>query len=127
MAKYCHGIDKKDEATFLSIWDENGVYELPRGKGTGKAGIKELLHKVWRQVPKCHHHITNPVIDIDGDYASAVSDVFYYRESDNGLLQLLSGTYDFEFVKKSGEWSMKKLKFSSFATISPIFKENIEA
>lgn len=126
MSKYCHGIDKKDEATFMSIWADDGVYELPRGQTSGIEGIRQLVHKVWREVPKCHHHITNPLIDIQGDHANARTDVIYYRQTDDGLLQLLSGMYSFEYVKRSGEWKTKHLKFTSFETVSPIFKENIK-
>jgi hypothetical protein len=126
MAKYCHGIDKKNEVLFMSIWDKNGVYDLPRGHGEGTEGINQLVHKVWTQVPRCHHHITNPLIEVNGDSASAVSDVIYFRQTEDGLWQFLSGMYDFEFVKRSGVWYIKLLKFSSFINTSPIFKENIK-
>lgn len=125
MASYCHGIDKKEEALFMGIWADDGVYELPRGQTQGIEGIRQLLHKVWREVPKCHHHITNPLIDVSGDTATARTDVIYYRKTDDGVLQLLSGMYAFSFQKIGGKWKTKHLKFSSFDTISPIFKENI--
>lgn len=126
VAKYCHGIDKKDEATFMSIWADDGVYELPRGQTAGIEGIRQLVHKVWREVPKCHHHITNPLIEIDGDTATATTDVIYYRQTSDGVLQLLSGTYSFRFANLAGEWKTTYLKFTAFDTVSPIFKENIK-
>jgi ketosteroid isomerase-like protein len=126
MSKYCHGIDKKDEATFMSIWADDSVYELPRGQTAGIEGIRQLVHKVWREVPKCHHHITNPLIEINGDRATAMTDVIYYRQTDDGVLQLLSGTYSFKFASVAGEWKTTYLKFTGFDTISPIFKENIK-
>lgn len=126
MSKYCHGIDKKDEPLFMSLWAEDGVYELPRGQAAGIDGIRQLVHKVWREVPKCHHHITNPLIEIDGDSAVARTDVIYYRQTDDGVLQLLSGTYAFRFARIAGEWKTKALKFASFDTVSPIFREHIE-
>lgn len=125
MSKYCHGIDRHDEATFMSIWADDGVYELPRGQTAGIDGIRQLVRKVWREVPKCHHHITNPLIDIDGDRATAATDVIYYRQTDDGVLQLLSGTYAFRFSRIAGAWKTTCLKFASFGTISPVFKENI--
>lgn len=125
MAKYCHGIDKRQEALFMSIWAEDSVYELPRGEASGIEEIRQLVHKVWREVPKCHHHITNPLIELDGETAKATTDVFYYRQSDDGVLQLLSGVYSFAFRKVSGAWKATHLKFSSFETVSPMFKSNI--
>lgn len=126
MSKYCHGIDKKDERLFMSIWAEDGIYELPRGQTAGIDGIRQLVHKVWREVPKCHHHITNPLIEIDGDSAVARTDVIYYRQTDDGVMQLLSGTYSFRFARIAGEWKTNWLKFTSFDTVSPTFRDNIE-
>jgi ketosteroid isomerase-like protein len=125
MAKYCHGIDKKDESLFMSIWAEDGVYELPRGQAAGIDPIRQLLHKVWREVLKCHHHITNPLIEIDGDSAVARTDVIYYRQTDDGVRQLLSGTYAFRFARIAGEWKTTSLKFTSFDTVSPVFMDNL--
>lgn len=125
MAKYCHGIDKHDLETFMSIWAQDCIYNLPRGEGKGLDGVRALVEKVWTQVPQCHHHITNPVIDIDGDTATARTDVFYFRQTDDDYYTLLSGGYEFAFIKESGEWKVSLLKFSPFVNTSPIFKENI--
>ena len=66
------------------------------------------------------------MIEIDGDGAVARTDVIYYRQTDDGVLQLLSGTYAFRFARIAGEWKTKALKFTSFDTVSPIFRDNIE-
>ncbi|GEM29584.1 hypothetical protein NN3_05910 [Nocardia neocaledoniensis NBRC 108232] len=121
MAKYCHGIDQKDEQTFMSIWSDDADYLLPRGEGHGTEGIRALVQKVWREVPQCHHHITNPVIDIQGDIATAATDVFYFRLTADGTKVLLSGTYAFEFVKRDGQWLTRSLAFASFVADSPVF------
>ena len=125
MSTYCHGIDKHDADTFMSIWAQDAVYNLPRGEGVGIDGVRALVEKVWVQVPQCHHHITNPVIKVDGDTAVAKTDVFYFRQTQDDYFTLLSGGYDFAFVKESGEWKVSLLKFNAFVNTSPIFKENI--
>ena len=122
MSKYCHGLDKKDEALFMSIWAADGEYDLPRGHGTGTQGIRELMHKVWKQVPKCHHHISNPLIELNGDRASAKADVIYYRQTEDGARVLLSGFYTFELSRTAEDWLIRTLKFWSFDTASPMFK-----
>lgn len=125
MSKYCHGIDRHDEETFMSIWADDAVYSLPRGEGKGIEGVRELVRTVWEQVPQCHHHITNPVIEIDGDTATAETDVTYYRLTSDGIHQLLSGGYDFEFTHTGDEWRIRRMEFSGFVSLSPIFKENV--
>ncbi len=124
MAKYCHGIDKKDAQTFLSIWSDDADYLLPRGEGHGIDGIRLLVEKVWREVPQCHHHITNPVVEIDGATATAKADVIYFRLTSDGRHQLLSGVYAFDFVRREGEWKIRKLDFAGFVSASPVFEEN---
>lgn len=124
MSPYCHGIDKKDEPLFKSIWAEDGNYELPRGHANSTEEIRQLVQKVWREVPKCHYHITNPLIDVDGDKASGKTDVTYFRETADGIHCLLSGMYGFEFKRVNGEWKTQHLKFTSFVNASPVFKEN---
>ncbi|MBB1152064.1 nuclear transport factor 2 family protein [Amycolatopsis dendrobii] len=124
LAKYCHGIDKQDEETFLSIWAEDADYVLPRGEGHGIDGVRALVRKVWEQVPRCHHHITNAVIEVDGDTAAAKTDVFYFRLTDDGVAQLLSGGYELEFVRRDGEWKTRRMEFSPFVSTSPVFAGN---
>ncbi|MEV6062857.1 nuclear transport factor 2 family protein [Nocardia asteroides] len=121
MAKYCHGIDKQDEETFLGIWSDDADYLLPRGEGHGIDGVRELVRKVWREVPRCHHHITNPVIDVHGSTATAAADVFYFRLTADGTRVLLSGTYAFEFVKRDNVWKTRSLEFAAFVADSPVF------
>lgn len=125
MAKYCHGIDKKDETTFLSIWAQEASYHLPRGNASGIEEIRNLVHKVWKQVPKCHHHITNPIIEVHSETATAKTDVIYYRQTEDWEIQLLSGSYEFKFIDTSDGWKTSYLEFKSFETISPIFENNI--
>lgn len=122
MAKYCHGIDQKNEEVFLSIWSDDADYLLPRGAGHGIDGVRDLVRKVWREVPQCHHHITNPVIDVHGDTATAATDVFYFRLTADGTRVLLSGRYAFDFIKRDGQWKTKRLAFASFVAESPVFE-----
>jgi hypothetical protein len=121
MAKYCRGIDRKDEETFLSIWSDDADYRLPRGAARGIGEVRELVRKVWREVPQCHHHITNPVIEVHGDSATAVTDVFYFRLTADGVRVLLSGGYAFTFTRRDGRWRTSSLEFTGVVPDSPVF------
>jgi len=44
----------------------------------------------------------------------------------DGVLQLLSGMYAFEFARTAAGWKTKYLRFSSFDTVSPMFEQNIK-
>ncbi|MEU4595978.1 nuclear transport factor 2 family protein [Nocardia sp. NPDC023988] len=72
-------------------------------------------------VPQCHHHITNPAIDIQDEKATAATDVFYFRLAADGTRVLLSGTYALEFVKRDERWQTRSSRFASFVADSPVF------
>ena len=54
--------------------------------------------------PQRKHYITNIVITLDGDRASARSDYLVVRESEGGLMPVMGGTYMDTFVKREGSW-----------------------
>jgi hypothetical protein len=58
--------------------------------------------------PQRKHYITNIIIKVDGDTASAVSDYLVVRESANGLLPVMGGTYRDQFVKTAAGWRFSR-------------------
>jgi len=54
--------------------------------------------------PQRKHYITNIIIKVDGETASAVSDYLVVRESENGLLPVMGGTYRDKLVKTPAGW-----------------------
>lgn len=126
MALYCRSVDMRDQEAFLSIWQEDAVYEVPHGVADGKARISEMFHTIINNRQKLHHHTTNAAIEVEEEQATAVSDVFYYRLDMQGKSELMSGTYRDEFSKSTGQWLFKRRSFASHVTVSPIFATNNE-
>ena len=54
--------------------------------------------------PQRKHYITNIIVTVDGERASAVSDYLVVRESHNGLMPVMGGTYKDSFVKTPAGW-----------------------
>ncbi|MDR7075749.1 ketosteroid isomerase-like protein [Neobacillus niacini] len=117
---YCQSVDSWDKESFLSIWDKEAVYMVPRGASNGKKEIAEMYDKITSAEQNHHHHVTNSKIEINGNSATGVSDVLYYRLID-GESTYLSGRYYDEFCKSSGKWLIKRREFKPQATISPLF------
>ncbi len=59
MSKYCHGIDKQDEETFMSIWSDDADYVLPRGEGKGST---ESAHWCTKYGIRCQKATTTSPI-----------------------------------------------------------------
>jgi ketosteroid isomerase-like protein len=77
------------------------------GAARGPAEIAKFIGgivPVKGEGPQRKHYITNIIIKIDGDKASAVSDYLVVRESENGLLPVMGGTYRDKFVKTPAGW-----------------------
>lgn len=123
IANYCHGVDKRNLETFLSIWHEEGVWEVPHLRNAiGKKDVELLLvNTIWNNVVQSHHHTTNSVIEINGNTATAVSDILYTRTEKNGVSSLLSGVYRDDYCKDGGRWYMKRRAFSPHDTKSPLY------
>ncbi len=54
--------------------------------------------------PQRKHYVANSVIDVNGEEANAVSNYLIIRESENGLIPVMCGTYKDRFRKQGGRW-----------------------
>jgi hypothetical protein len=58
--------------------------------------------------PQRKHYITNIIITVDGDRASAVSDYLIVRESEDGLIPVMGGTYKDQFRNTQAGWRFSR-------------------
>lgn len=112
IANYNHGVDKKDESLFLSIWEDNAVWDIgdPWGICVNIYEIKEKVRAIWGGLPESHHWGCNEVIEVNGDFATAVSDVDCTATNMNGVPLVISASNSDKFSKKSGKWRLAERK-----------------
>lgn len=107
MAKYCHALDACNFAGVAALFAEDGVWTTDYGTAVGREQIEAFLATVVPTKgngPQRKHYICNTVIDVSGATASAVSDYLIVRESDQGLIPVMGGTYKDEFRLSRGNW-----------------------
>lgn len=107
MARYCHALDSCRFADVAALFAEDGIWTTDYGQARGRAAIEELLTGTVPRKgegPQRKHYITNTIIRLDGDAADAVSDYLIIRESENGLIPVMGGTYKDRFRKSGGDW-----------------------
>ncbi|MEH7249240.1 nuclear transport factor 2 family protein [Neobacillus niacini] len=122
LANYCHSIDKRDREGFLRLWDEEASWKLANKEANGKKEIIERYDNVINGAKVLHHHTTNSAIEISGDSASVISDLFFYREdAQTGNTILMSAVYKDEFSKSSRKWLFKKRVSVPHTNKSPKF------
>lgn len=123
--KYVQGQDKKDEALYMSIWDENAKVDMGSyGSASGSAEILAQLKGVWDMLPTTRHIMGNVVIDYNGDKASSVSDVFSTAWAADGTPLVSYATYRDKLIKKDGKWLIidRLVDISYSAPVTEVWK-----
>jgi ketosteroid isomerase-like protein len=108
---YGSTLDARDFHTYASLFASNGVWSGSMGTFTGPAAIEAAMQKAFRRAPGSppaapnFHLLTNVMIEVSGDRATAVSKWTFVRAVDNKLGIALAGHYDDTFVRENGRWT----------------------
>jgi hypothetical protein len=111
MARYCHALDSGRYGDVARLFTEDGQWTTDYDSAIGPAAIEAVLTRnVPRkgEGPQRKHFIANVIIDLAGDAADARSDYLIIRESENGLIPVMGGTYLDKFAKVDGVWKFKR-------------------
>lgn len=112
-ARYCAICDDDhNPEQIASVFAEDGIWE---GGGFGTArghdGIRELFKGFQKLIGFSQHNVMNPIIDIDGDRATAVwyllGPFTFHKNSDDRWLAV---RYDDDYVKVNGQWKYQHLR-----------------
>jgi uncharacterized protein (TIGR02246 family) len=123
MARYCFALDACRFAEVAALFAEDGEWTTAYGSARGPAEIEALLAGVVPRPgegPQRKHYVTNIVVTLAGDSASALSDYLVVRESDRGLLPVMGGRYKDRFIKVGGAWrfARKELEHHIFGDMA---------
>ena len=102
LARYTYNGDRGRIEALGACFAADGVLEFPGGRGVGPEGILPALTGAGRrsELTFVRHHITNPLIELDGDAATARS--YFAVSSDNGPDH--SGTYADRLARTAAGW-----------------------
>ena len=111
MAAYAQALDACRFADVAACFAPDGEWTTDYGAARGPAEIEAFIRgivPVKGEGPQRKHYITNIIIKVDGETASAVSDYLIVRESENGLIPVMGGTYKDCFVKTPAGWRFSR-------------------
>jgi uncharacterized protein (TIGR02246 family) len=111
MAAYAQALDACRFADVAACFAPDGEWTTDYGAARGPAEIEAFIRgivPVKGEGPQRKHYITNIIIKVDGDTASAVSDYLIVREADPGLIPVMGGTYRDKFVKTAAGWRFSR-------------------
>ena len=106
---YGRHLDNRDFAGYASLFAKDGQWI--GGFGTVKAAdIKAFMEKAMgtQNTAKNYHLLSNFVITVNGDTATAWSRWAFVVPGQQGAAIAQAGRYDDELVRENGRWKFKK-------------------
>jgi uncharacterized protein (TIGR02246 family) len=112
LIEYGQRLDSGDWVGYSRLFARQGTWTGSFGKATGPEEILAMLRKSLGPMPpydpnkvRSFHLMTNCVIRVDGDRASATSRwTNFARTDDNKLVPRLAGRYEDVLVREDGKW-----------------------
>ena len=100
-ARYLFALDFKDHDLYVTTFTPDGILDVGSGAAVGREAIKAAV----ANMPGGRHHITNIVLRIDGDRATARAAWMHTGKNAEGRMTIGGyGHYEDDLVKVNGEW-----------------------
>ncbi len=108
---YGHFLDRGDFAAYAALFAEDGEFLMgPVGRAKGRDEIEAMMARTFGSgVGSLVHLITNPVINLDGERATA--DVMWtvvVRGTDGQPVLSMIGRHQDDLVREDGHWRFQR-------------------
>jgi uncharacterized protein (TIGR02246 family) len=108
---YGRHLDSRDLAAYAALFATDGEWIGGFGKVAGRANIQAFMEKSLGTGPNrggSYHIMSNFVITVKGDTATAWSRWTFVTPGERGATIAQAGRYDDTFVRESGAWKFKR-------------------
>lgn len=110
IAAYAKGFDREDAELLHSIWHEDAVLDFGEAFGLheGIDAIRTAADGFWQMITWMHHWQATPLIEIDGDRATAYVGLdCMVRSAEEGPVRV-GGYYEDVFERRNGVWKFSR-------------------
>ena len=127
--QYSYGaniIDGKagDLDMFAGLYVADATFDVGMGVAHGPAEIKAMMEQLTTQWHAAMHYMLNPLVELDGDRATAVvTGLFAFTREEGGTPIWLSNIYNDSFVRTPDGWRFQSVKVVQTAFVDPAFLE----
>ena len=111
LLEYGRTLDSRDFAAYSALFAKDGEWVGGFGSVTGPANIKTFMEKnmgTQPNVAKNYHLLSNFVITVNGDTATAWSRWAFVVPGERGATISQAGRYDDTLVRENGRWRFKR-------------------
>lgn len=108
---YGRHLDSRNLAAYAGLFATDGEWIGGFGKVAGRANIQAFMEKSLGTGPNrggSYHIMSNFVITVKGDTATAWSRWTFVTPSERGATIAQAGRYDDTFVRENGAWKFKR-------------------
>jgi 3-phenylpropionate/cinnamic acid dioxygenase small subunit len=115
LLRYATGIDRRDWATFRTVFSEDCVLDYGQiGSFTGVDAVTEFMDQSHAMAGHTMHRLSNIVITVDGDDATArtyVDGLILAPDNASGVSAI--GIYDDDLVRTDQGWRIARRVFTA--------------
>ncbi len=107
---YGRTLDERDFAAYSQLFAENGEWKGALGTYRGPAVIRAAMEKIFtdaaKDIPKGKnfHVMSNFIIDVHGDRATASSRFIFYKLEKSEPQAAVTGRYEDTLIREKGAW-----------------------
>lgn len=115
LVRYATGIDRRDWPLFRTVFTEDCQIDYGDiGTWNGVDAVVDFMVAVHAMAGHTMHRITNQVVTVDGDTATArtyVDALILAQDNSSGVNA--AGFYDDEFVRTDAGWRLARRRFTT--------------
>ena len=119
IARYCHYVDSVQAKEVVGLFSSDAVLDMAGTKTQGAEAIEafyEGLRGLYETSPMLHH-VTNIVIDVDGDDAESQSYIMVVNPGNPGTIAM-TGRYEDRFRRIDGRWRFVERRMTPDGAVS---------
>lgn len=111
--RYAQRLDLLDHKGYAALFAREGRWSGRMGDAIGPDAIEAMLIEGLGPTPDNYrnttsfHLMSNLLIEIDGDTATAESRLVYFARKEKKPVPMLAGRYEDELVREDGRWRFK--------------------
>ncbi len=125
--RYCRGVDRGDAAMIASAYHPDADENHGAFQGNGAEFAAHLVPLMDSAPGVSGHHVTNILIDREGDVAQVESYFIAFHALDDGTRAFVTGRYLDRFTLRNGDWRIARREVVIDSDSPPTGKMDLSA